>query len=205
MKSPNNEVDRIFPPSKNWILWCTCHFLRQSLGRSYGKPESEPHGEIAQTLEKLAKKRPYWASHSHTDKSTADSILWSNTFFWGGGGGGGSCICFHFLSCPCYFLLFVLLLLLMLFFVHCFFLLLLFASSKEKEEKKRNGINMRKEESNKRKTKTKKKRKSRKMKDKNKDTQQRMKNKGGMNKSILCQQRGYFLFCCPKLVLKNRV
>ena len=202
MKSPNNEVDRIFPPSKNWILWCTCHFLRQSLGRSYGKPESEPHGDIAQTLEKLAKKRPYWASHSHTDKSTADSILWSNTFFWGGGWFLHLFsffvlppVIFSCLSSSCCWCCF---------FVHCFFLLLLFASSKEKEEKKRNGINMRKEESNKRKTKTKK-RKSRKMKDNNKDTQQRMKNKGGMNKSILCQQRGYFLFCCPKLVLKNRV
>ena len=43
------------------------------------------------------------------------------------------------------------------------------------------------------------------MKDKNKDTQQRTKNKGGMNKSILCQQGGYFVLCGPKHVLKNRV
>ena len=42
-----------------------------------------------------------------------------------------------------------------------------------------------------------------KMKDKMKETQQRMINKGGMNKSILCQQRGYFLFCCPTTVLKR--
>ena len=62
---------------------------------------------------------------------------------------------------------------------------------------------MRKEERNKIKTQTKK--ENKKMKDKKKETQQRMINKGGMNKSILCQQRGYFLFCCPTTVLKNRV
>ena len=179
------------------------HFLRQNLGRSHGKPESEPHGEIAQTLEKLVKNDPTEPHTATRDKNTADSILSSNTFcvFWG----GGSCICFHFLSCPLLFSLVCLPLVTDdVFFFHFSFFLLLFASLKEKEEKKRNGINMRKEEKNKKRTQTKKEN-HKKMKDKKKETQQRMINKGGMNKSILCQQRGYFLFCCPTTVLKNRV
>ena len=63
-----------------------------------------------------------------------------------------------------------------------------------------NGRNMRKEEKNKNN------KKSKKMKDNEKETQQRMRNKGKINKSNLCQQRGYLLlFCCPTTVLKNRV
>ena len=55
---------------------------------------------------------------------------------------------------------------------------------------------MKKKERNKMKTKTKhdKKEIQETMKDKNKETQHRMKNKVGMNKSTLCQQKGYF-FC----------
>ena len=39
------------------------------------KSESEPHGEIAQTLEELAKNDPIEPHIEPRDKSTADSIL----------------------------------------------------------------------------------------------------------------------------------
>ena len=57
-----------------------------------------------------------------------------------------------------------------------------------------NGRNMRKEERNKMETKTKndKKENQKTMKNKKKETQQRMRNQGGINKSTLCQQKGYF-------------
>ena len=291
MKSPNNEVDRIFPPSKNLILWCTCHFLRQSLGRSYGKPRKWTTWWNRANPGKTSEKTTLLSLTQPHETRAPQIQFYHLTPSLGGGGGVGSCICFHFLSCPLLFSLVCPPLVADVVFFHCFFLLqggpgtepeaetgtvgtvfpgtesgtgtagTVFQEPKPEPERsfpvklywntekpflqrhRRNrkpeplepfhlqtvtepnrGLpafaafckfegkgreenewnKMRKKESNKRKTKTKK-GKSRKMKDKNKDTQQRMKNKGGMNKSILCQQRGYFLSCCPKIVLKNRV
>ena len=112
-------------------------FLSELLQNLDGKSESEPHGEIAQTLEKLAKNDPTEPHTVTQDKSTADSSLWSNTFCFFGGG----VLAFVFLIfclAPCYFFclssscwwccLF--------FFVFSLSPLFLLLSSKDKEELK---------------------------------------------------------------------
>ena len=82
------------------------------------------------TLEKLAINDPTEPHTATRDKSTADSILSSNTFFWG----GDSCISFHFLSCPLLFSLVCPPLVTDVVFSFSF--CCLFSGSKEKEEKK---------------------------------------------------------------------